>query len=201
MIIGGAALAALVLTAVVAANVVPRADVQTPELRGLERLTVPEARLPAGCRLTPLPTRAAAAGRGSGGAATSIVSGSMFSANPWIGDDRRTMALIRRVVDPPPPEPDGPPLNRRQSARYFLASADGVAAAYRAEYLAENETTIDVYAVRFESEALAAATSRRAPPDNVQRIVRGQDVVMVAARGRGPDSCFEAIRDHAASLR
>ena len=191
-------LAGRVLGLVLVAGGVTAATMQGPDARGLERLTVPESVLPPGCRLRPAPSRAADAGRGSGSGQVSIVSGSLFPANPWIGDDRRTVALIRRFVDPPPPEPDGPPPSRRESARYLLASADGVAAAYHAEYLAQNDTTIDVYAVRFETEALAAATQQRAPSDRMQRIVRGNDVIVVSARSRGADPCFAAIRDHVA---
>ena len=75
----------------------------------LAALTVPEAKLPAGCRLqppTPPPTRVA---RGD----TVFVSGNPapffpYPTNPWVGVDRRLVVEARKRIDPFG-VPDGPP--------------------------------------------------------------------------------------------
>jgi hypothetical protein len=191
-------IAAGVLAAVVA-GMPHLAHAQTGETRGLERLTVPGARLPQDCRLQPAAPASSVtdARHASGVVVTAPPLGPARRANPWVGDERRDVAMIRLIVDPPPPGPDGPPLDRRQSARYFLRSADGVRAAYRAVYLAPDESPIQVYAVRFETEALAAATRAPRSTGAVYHAVRGADAILVSARASSP--CFDAIRDHVAS--
>src|SRR5688572_3927629 len=96
------------------------AAVQGPT-SGLETLTVPEVRLPPGCRLKPFaaPQIIPDASRGSPVVVTGS-SGPSFPTNPWIGRERQALAMIRRMVDGTPMQPDGPALDRRQAAQYQL---------------------------------------------------------------------------------
>jgi hypothetical protein len=180
------------------------AAAQRPSDR-LETLTVPQDRLPTGCRLKPVapPPVLSNSSQGSRVVVTGS-SGPSFPTNPYIGRERQAMAAIRRMVDGTPVQPDGPAFDRRQAAEYQLRWAEGVAEAYRATYLWSDGSEVDVSAVRFEDEKLAGAT----PPQGVlfsvagttSRIVMGPNVVMVSARS-GTNSCFETIRDHIQSLR
>jgi hypothetical protein len=170
---------------------------------GLETLTVPDGRLPAGCRLKPLAAPVAPDASQRSPIVVTGSSGPDLPTNPWTGRERQMMATIRRAVDGTPMQPDGPALDRRQAAQYQLRWADGVAEAYRATYVWSDGSEVEVSAVRFEEEKLAAVPP---PPGGLtlveriaSRIVIGPSVVLVSARGT--NSCFETIRDYIQSLR
>ena len=184
-----------VCLAISSATAVP----QIAKMTGLNALTVPEDRLPEGCRLK-LPPPAPAGGRGS-----RVVSAQPppFSANPWLGTDRRPVATIRQILEGPPRVPDGPPLDQRQAARYFLRFADGIVDAYRATYQWSDESDVDVYAVRFEGEDLVRELPRERASSRggvTSRVVIGPAVALVSARG-GVNRCFEAVRAYIQSLQ
>jgi hypothetical protein len=167
----------------------------------LSALTVPEDRLPPGCRLKPAAPRAAGTIQGS----VVAVSGerSLTPTNPWSGSDRRLAAAIRQRVDGVPEAPDGPPLDRRASAAYALKWADHVVEAYRATYQLADESVIDLAAVRFDDQTLARPT----PPPGTRsvrrgvnsRVVLGSSVVLISAGAAS--SCFAAIGNYVRSLR
>jgi len=133
-----------------------------PAQRGLEALTVPSDRLPRGCQLTPPPDPT------TGGSAV-VIMPAMLSRNPWIGDDRPTVATIHSLVDSSPRLPDGPPLDARRATQYALKWADGVRDAYRAGYVSEDLTEITVYAVRLENGTIKTRVFAR---DNADRCVQ-----------------------------
>src|SRR5687767_9606643 len=80
----------------------------------LAALTVPDDRLPPGCRLKPAELTPAV-NRQQGIVVGAGASGPVTPVNPWLGSDRRLAAAIRRRIDGMPPQPDGPPLDRRAS--------------------------------------------------------------------------------------
>jgi hypothetical protein len=179
---------ALVLTIAVAA---PGSSftARRQDVPALQALTVPEGRLPPDCRLKESDARGAAP--------------EPFSSNPWIGSDRRALAMIRNTVEGIPPVPDGPPLDRRLATQYALSSADGVAEGYRATYAGPEGFETDVFAVKFETEALARdAYTRPSPrtPGVQDRVAIGPLVARVVAK-RGRNACFEAILEHIRSFR
>ena len=121
--------------------------------------------------------------------------------NPLISRERQVAAEIRRLVDGAPPEPDGPPLMPRSSAR-LVKWAEDVVEAYRATYQTD-ESLITVAAIQFNDDRLATPTppfGTRSPARGMtSRIVLGPTVVLIAA---GESSgCFEAIENYLRSVR
>ena len=171
---------------------------------GLEALTVPERRLPTGCRLQPsVPPQPAAPDTGRG--TRLVMIRSPFPTNPWIGREREIVARIARLVDDAAsPQPDGPPLDRRQAAAFELRWADGIAEAYRAAYTWAGGSDVEVAGVRFEDEKRARALPPPGAGSSLRgvtnRVVIGPSVVRVSAPG-GTNSCVESIRNHIESLR
>jgi hypothetical protein len=166
--------------------------------RGLESLTIPEDRLPAGCSLKP-PPPAQVSPKASGDTRVGVVPGNSYATNPWIGRDLLNVARVLALIDTPASVPDGPPLDRRQAGQYLARWMEGIVEAYRAAY-SSSGGAVDVVAVRFENERLAAATR---PPARrglaLSRVVMGPDVVVVSAEAA--NDCFNAARSHIESLR
>ena len=173
-------------------------EVQSPNL---PTLTVPDDRLPPGCTLKPAEPEPLVAPQGG----VRVISRESASAptNPWSGSDRRLAAAIRQRVDGTPLQPDGPPLDRRAAEAYALKSADNVVEAYRATYRSADESLIDVFAVRFDDQSLAASTpppgARNLPRSVTSRVVIGPTVVLISSAANS--SCFQAITDYVRSLR
>jgi hypothetical protein len=72
--------------------------------------------------------------------------------------------------------------------------------AYRAVYVGDGGSTVDVYAVLFDDPALTSAASLSRLGNRPGRIiVRGATAVVVLP-GRGGE-CFRAVVDHVASLQ
>lgn len=194
-------IATRILIAAAVAGSVAAAGAQSG--RDLETLTVPEARLSPGCRLkTAAPKTQVPIGTQGGVAVRSGESGPI-PWNPWKGEDRRIAAAIRRVVDGSPPEPDGPPLDAEGTAAFALRWADNVVEVYAATYLSSDDSSINVYAVRFNDEKLATpappAGTRNVARGATNRVVLSPTVVLVVAGTRS--SCFEAISEYVRSLR
>jgi hypothetical protein len=163
----------------------------------LPDLTVPSSRLPAGCALVEKAATAETAGK------TRIVSiGLPVATNPWIGTDRQALSLIReRLVGPAtvPDVPDGPPLNRRDLARYQLQLADGIAEGYAAVYQQSGAAWLTVVqALRFETDdgARMAWPVRRVADPHTVRLAAGRIRGIVS--GSGP--CFQAVNAYLGSL-
>ncbi len=154
----------------------------------MQDLTVPNERLPSGCSLKP----------GSPGASIGLRG---TTANPWIGMDRRTIALIRRTLDGPPPLPDAAPLGAREASRFLLQLADGVEEGYAAIYAQSGTQDVTVYALKFAtSEGTVFGRSRddRTPRGQTRtRVALGPMVAIVYGNG---GQCFEAIQAHLQSL-
>jgi hypothetical protein len=166
--------------------------------RGLAALTVPDDRLPPGCRLkTVEPRPPTGAQRG-----VMVISGNS-EPNPLISRERRVAAEIRRLIDGAPPEPDGPPLMPRSSARWELSWAEDVVEAYRATYRQADGSPITVAAIQFNDARLATPIppfgTRTAARGMTSRIVLGPTVVLVAASASS--GCFEAIENYLRSVR
>jgi hypothetical protein len=175
-----AACSVMLLTAFVSAQPAPR-------LVALQELTVPAAQLPDGCALK-------AETRG-----TMTVFG--FPGNPWIGDDRQTLARMRERAEGSPDVPDGPPLTRAAQARFQARLADGVEEGYSAVYAQAGERDIVVHALRFaptekQYTALAQPRARYHPP--LTRIDHWP--VVVFFYGSGSD-CSAAVARHLTGLR
>lgn len=168
----------------------------------LAALTVPDDRLPPGCTLKPAEPKAAMDPQ-RGVVVIDRESGPPTMANPWLGSDRRIAAAIRRRIDGTPPQPDGPPLDRRALAAYELKWADNVLEAYRATYRSADGFLIDVFAVRFDDVAFA----RPAPPAGARNVRRGAasravfGPAVVLISSRATSSCFQAISEYVHSLR
>ena len=153
--------------------------------RGLAAFTVPDDRLPPDCRLKPVEPKPP-----------------NLEPNPFISRERRAAAEIRRLIDGAPPEPDGPPLMPKSSARWELRWAEDVVEAYRATYQTD-ESLITVAAIQFNDARLATSTppfgTRSAARGMTSRIVLGPTVVLVAAGASS--GCFEAIENYLRSAR
>ena len=179
-----------------------RADAQRPPRSELDLLTITANRLPSGCRLNPAdPPPTPAAQNNVVVGSTPVFQGAAdFGANPWKGSDRETVARVRLTVDGTPELPDGPPLDRRQLAQFQLRLAEHVAEAYKATYLSTDDTGIDVFAVRFDSETMAATpvVSQTSSRLITRRLVLGRNVVRVSTRARS--ACFDAVFDYIAAL-
>lgn len=159
----------------------------------LAALTVPEERLPPGCRLEEPPKPQ------TNQPGTVVIS----QPNPWIGREGQVVADIRRLVDGAPRDLDGPPLMPREAAAFALRWADNVVEAYKARYRQADASLIDVAAIRFDDERLATSAppvgTRRASRGITSRVVLGPIVVRIAAGARS--DCFQAIENYVRSLR
>jgi hypothetical protein len=173
----------------------------TQPVMNLSALTVPPDRLPPGCMLAP--EDRSAANPPQGAAVVAAPPGIMAPTNPWVGTDRQIVAAIRQRIEGARPEPDGPPLDLAAAAAYRLKWADHVVEAYRARYRSGDESAIDVFAVRFDDEALASPTppagKTRVRLGVANRLVMGPTVVLVSAVAS--NGCFQRINEYVASLR
>jgi hypothetical protein len=149
----------------------------------IKSLTVPERLLPAGCRLAP--DRA----RGD----SSFVMYPGVRQNPWVGSGAVASSIRLTVEGPINYEGlTGPALMARLES--------GIVEAYRARYLAQDGSPLDVYAVRFNDPALTtAAPLARLRNRPGRTIVVGATSIWVSP-GKGGD-CFRAVADYIASLR
>jgi acetylornithine deacetylase/succinyl-diaminopimelate desuccinylase-like protein len=175
--------------------------VSKPAPVALSSLTVPEARLPAGCRLKPADPATATSTRGD------VIRAAPFGprppTNPWAGSDRGLAAGIRQRIEGPTQEPDAPPLDRRAANAYRMKWADNVVEAYWAIYQSADGSPIDVRAVRFSDPDLADP----GPPPGTRsvhrgaqtRLVVGSSVVLIS--GSRENTCHTAIADYIRSLR
>ena len=167
----------------------------------LSSLTVPADRLPPGCTLVPEGRPAASSLQGA--AVVAGTRGIITPTNPWVGSDRRIVAAIRQRIEGTRPEPDGPPLDLAAATAYRLKWADHVVEAYHARYRSGDESTIEVFAVRFDDEALAGPTPpggmTRARPGLANRVVIGPTVVVVSAAVSS--GCFQRVSEYVTSLR
>jgi hypothetical protein len=170
----------------IAQNVVPRPVT-------MQDLTVPKERLPAGCGLAPAPSGPLGGNRVQFGLRGGL------PANPWTGTDRRIIASIRQVIDPPPPLPDAP-LTTREAARFFLEMADGVEEGYGAFYTQSEPQEIVVYALRFGGTEMPfhpPGDTRTSNGRTSARVEIGTVVAIVSGDG---GECFQAIEAHLRSL-
>jgi hypothetical protein len=163
-------------------------------------LTVPEARLPADCRLALVPQPK----QTPSGVWVAVFNGPVaFSANPWTGQEARYVAAIRELVDGAPQLPDGPPLTRRQTSAYLADWYEEAVEAYLAKYGGPGEATVSVAAVRFNDSSLARPTrplgTMRSVTGAESRVVRGSTVVQVSSLA--VTTCFEVVRDYVTSLQ
>ena len=166
----------------------------------LRTLTVPEGRLPPDCRPLAVPLQRALIG--PDGPTLVHAEDAALPSLPWQGNDRRTLASIRRVVDGTPPLPDGPPLDADGTIAHALRWADDVVEGYGSVYV-EAGTRIGVYAIRFKDATLATTE----PPKGTsllgygpsERIVLGSTVVRIVAPR--PVKCFQAISTYVSSLK
>src|SRR5262245_35334242 len=72
--------------------------------------------LPGECDLSSAPSRRLDGNRFQSG----LWGGLPITTNPWSGTDAKIIASIRERMYGPPRMPDGPPLDRRAAARFFL---------------------------------------------------------------------------------
>jgi hypothetical protein len=164
---------------------------QTPKQPvALATLTVPEDRLPSGCRLE---TRNPSTSRQYGiryGALTP-------TRNPWIGSDQLTLATIVERINGAPAVPDGPPLSPKDANRYLLKLADGVEEGYAAVYTVKDSDVVIVFALRFDVPPPLASRTRAARAGTIVRIE--QEGLVVTADGP-PGACASAIEQHLRSV-
>jgi hypothetical protein len=165
---------------------------------GLAALTVPEDRLPPGCRLKPaVPRPPIGTQRG-----VVAISGNS-EPNPLISRERQVAADIRRLVDGAPREPDGPQLMPRAAARWASRWAEDVVEAYRATYRQTDESLVTVAAIQFNDDRFATPEppvgTRSAAPGMTSRIVLGPTVVLIAAGASS--ECFRTIETYLRSVR
>jgi hypothetical protein len=146
-------------------------------------LTVPAKALTSECRLQP-------------DSATNVRSA--FATNPWIGDDRRAMSMIKTAMGFITKVPDGPPLDRRQAAEFERRSMEGVHEGYRAAYEDSDGVDVEVLALDFDTAAQAAAMQLTA--NRTTRFVRGSTLIVITRRD-AHSGCFEAVQAHIAALK
>lgn len=156
-----------------------------PRVVTMPDLTVPRARLPDGCVLSPA-HRDVNTMRGAPWAGLPI------PTNPWTGTDRRTAALIRDRMEGPARAPDGPPLDARERSQFQLHLADAVEEAYAAIYMQAERERVVVYALRFAAgqRPLARQSGARGGDPKVVRVSMGSTVAVVSGDG---GACFQAV--------
>jgi hypothetical protein len=159
-------------------------------------LTVPAARLPEGCRLTPPDEKPPS------DPASSFFRTLRFPANPWVGRDHQRVALIRRSIDGPAVLPDGPPLSPAESAALSATWSDHVVDAYHASYSMGDAVTV-VLGVRFDDETRATPEAPGGKRSLVRaastRVVIGSTVAVVHSPGRNP--CYDAVAAYVRALK
>jgi len=165
-----------------------------PQATMMPDLAVPAEHLRDGCALA-----AANSVRLDG---TRVAAGLWLSlpidTNPWTGTDRRVIATIRERIGGPVLTPDGPPLSRREVARYRLQLADGIEEGYAAIYHRPGADGLTaLYALRFSSEekAIEASAPRKSRP-GLDPVRVGS--VMIVVTGAGP--CFDGVSRHVRSV-
>jgi hypothetical protein len=162
----------------------------------LSDLTVPNDRLPAGCRLVPSPTVFLGGNRIQGGLWANLP----ISTNPWVGTDRQTIASIRERVEGPVVVPDGPPPPAPELSRYRLSLADGVNEAYAAIYTQAGSTLpVIVYGFRFSSGRQPFSFSDTIGSD-VSNAVRMQIGPITTVIDVNDDACSHAVEGYLKSL-
>jgi hypothetical protein len=152
----------------------------------LEKLTVPESRLMAGCRLSPSAFVRVDGNQMRGG----LWAGLPITTNPWSGNDRSIAVAIRERVAVSPRPPDGPPLSGRDLTRFRLQLADDVEQAYAAVYADEGMQPIAVYAVRFNASPIPQSPDANALPTGSLRLVRDRTAVVLSG---STGACSEAV--------
>lgn len=185
-------------------------QVPQPAPDALAVLTVPEARLPEGCRLRPdaPPAPPAGANRPPLVVVPSALSFGLPS-NPWTGSDPRHLIKLRKELDAPPRLPDAPPPSRRELAAMEEEWVSAVTKGYRAEYIelrpvgdvqTASTVLVGVTALRFDSPPGAAmGDSARARSGLRHRIMWGSTVIEVSADRR--TTCFDAVDAYISQLR
>jgi hypothetical protein len=156
-------------------------------------LTVPAARLPEGCRLTPPDEKPPV---------SSFLRTDPFPANPWVGRDHQRVALIRRSIDGPAVLPDGPPLSPAESAALSATWSDHVVDAYHASYSMGDAVTV-VLGLRFDDGAFASPEAPVGKRGLVRaastRVALGSTVAVVQSPGRNP--CYDAVAAYVRALK
>jgi hypothetical protein len=149
----------------------------------MESLTVPARSLPAGCRLRPL---IRADGR-------PFVAYPGVRENPWRGSGR-IAAIIAEFVN-------GPRLKSDETSRLdrLVRLESEVSEAYRAVYVAADDSEVNVYAVRFKDPKYAIPASLSRLSDRSGRvIVHGTTAVwLLPSRD---ERCLRAVTEHIASI-
>jgi hypothetical protein len=161
----------------------------------LTDLTVPPSRLPPGCALLEKSTTP-----GKDGQVRIAWLGLPVSTNPWTGNDRPVLALIRERFEGPSTVPDGPPLNSRELARFRAQLADGVEAGYAAAYQQSGQSGLTlVQALRFETDegARMAGTTRRTANPRAVWLSAGRIRMVVSGDG---GACFQSVSAYISSL-
>jgi hypothetical protein len=154
----------------------------------LGSLTVPQGRLVPGCELSPSPTVALGGNRVLGGLWGDL------PHNPWMGAEPSVVVEMRERVATSPLIPDGPPLSRRELARFRAQLAEDVEEAYGAVYTEAGTHLITVNAVRFKD---APVPPGRMPISGGSvRLARGRTVVVAFGQG----GCFDAIAAYLAEI-
>ena len=155
----------------------------------LSALTVPQDRLPKGCRLaleTEMP--------------------GLYKENPWAGNGGPRLASIRSLVEGGPPPATGELLRRDETV---TRSAEHVLEAYSARYRAENDDAwVQVSAVRFDDPKWTAAAALIRLEGEMPRIILGPVAVRVtrstpmtwAKPQHLVEACYEAVRKYISTL-
>jgi len=173
----------------------------------LSSLTVPDKRLPDGCKLRPVIPAATAAAPPPG--ATTVVahlpSRGPFPTNPWLGADRQSVRELRARIDGAPAGPDAPPMNASQRAAWDSRWVEHIIDGYHAVYDAGPDLTVDVSAVRFDDVKLATTTpldvARGSRPTDDRIVVDAAIVQVVQLPVHAKTECFRAIDAHIRSLK
>ena len=178
----------------------------------LSALTVPAARLPEGCRLTPPPpppTPTPTPDPDSDAIVRPVMPRHPeLPSNPWFGTDFKYILMIRPAFNSTPlfRMPDGPPLEPEAAARLRSKLTGDIAEAYSASYEIPDKGHVNVMAVRYvdakwatpEAPAgtIGAARSRFV---ETTRIVRGSTVILVT--GTPQHECLNVIRSYIQTLK
>jgi hypothetical protein len=121
-----------------------------------------------------------------------------IQTNPGTGSDPHLIATIRERLYGGPPQPDGPPLDRRTASRYFFKLADGIAEGYAAFYQHPGSGKVAVYALRFSDASARPHDIDRPPAGSVADWV---EIGNVSARVDGDGgACYQAVAAHLKSL-
>jgi hypothetical protein len=151
----------------------------------LSALTVPEHRLPKGCRLAPEMPGA-------------------VKVNPWVGNSGPRLASLRAILEGPPPS--GGELLRRDET--ITRSIENMVEGYAARYLAEGAGWVQVSAVRFDDPKWTIAAALIRLEGEAPRIILGPIAVHVARSTQMNSAkrtdlvraCFESVRKYISAL-